>query len=176
LSFRPFIGASGHWFDQKYDFVLNPANIPSGANYILGEIKADSWAIGPRFGMNTNWIISNGFKVFGNAAFNLMYVSNKFSGIVNEQIIINQNYRINKTTIKSLRHVDELMLGLGWGSYFANDKTHFEILAAYELQYYSHTNYFMEHIIDVTNVNVIENSKPGDLYLHGLTLSARFDF
>ena len=80
---------------------------------------------------------------------------------------------ISKVEKDILRDVEELQIGLGWGSYFTSDKWHMDLSVAYEVQRYSHTNY-MSYYSQIA-LGAIE-VKSGDTYLHGLTLAARFDF
>ncbi|NGX28883.1 MAG: hypothetical protein K940chlam1_01071 [Candidatus Anoxychlamydiales bacterium] len=183
LIFRPFIGGSVHWLDEKYDFNLSYQNIP-----FFGNFATDSWAVGPRFGLGSSWLFYEGFRVFGYGAYDLLFCSNETTGSGSE----NENsghipptvnilsYTLNKDKQNILRDVTELSIGLGWGSYFCSNKWHFDFAILYEAQKYSHTNYMSRYAqtksavsnASIANVQV----KPGDLFLHGLTLTTRFDF
>ncbi len=164
LIVRPFISLSSHILDQRYELSLTTNQLYSSLT------KNDSWSIGPRFGISTNWILYKGFKLFGYGALSLLFAENEIKGSGEENLII---YNVEKVDKYILRDVQELKLGIGWESYFTHDKWHIDITAAYEAQRYSHTNY-MSYISQInTEGNEI---KSGDLYVHGLTLSARFDF
>ena len=183
LIFRPFIGGSFHWLDEKYDFTLTYQNIP-----FFGNFATDSWAVGPRFGLNSNWLFYKGFRVFGYGAYNLLFCSNETTGSGSE----NENsgltpptvnvlsYTLNKDKQNIIRDVIEISLGFGWGSYFCRDNGHFDLGISYECQKYSHTNYMSRYAQTksvVSNASIANiQVKPGDLFLHGLTLTTRFDF
>ena len=172
LALRPFIGGSAHWLDQNYSLQL--INIGTLRRNFY---KNDSWAIGPRFGIGSNWIFYKGFRLFGSGAFSLLYADNDVSGNGEENTII---FNINKRGRNALRDVEELMIGLGWCSYFSCNKWHLDLSVAYEAQRYSSTNY-MAQLAQMRSVNNagFETSnlvKPGDSFLHGLTVSARIDF
>ena len=72
------------------------------------------------------------------------------------------------------------MIGLGWGSYFCSDKWHFDLSVAYEAQRYSQTNYMAQEaqMLNIDSDRSISSGlvKPGDNFLHGLTVTARIDF
>ena len=138
--------------------------------------KNNSWSIGPRLGIGSNWIFYGNFRLFGYGSFSLLYADNDVSGNGEGNIA----YNTVKVTKKILRDVEELMIGLGWGSYFSSDKWHFDLSVAYEAQRYSHTNYMAQlaQIRNVDNAGNISTSlvKPGDSFLYGLTVTARIDF
>ncbi|NGX34169.1 MAG: hypothetical protein K1060chlam1_00519 [Candidatus Anoxychlamydiales bacterium] len=165
----PFVGLSGHWMDQSYSMSLTDGRT-SGGGVFSGLIKNDSWAIGPRFGFESKWIFYEGFRLFGYGAFALMFSENDMSGNTVES---DTAYTASKVEELIVRDVEELAIGLAWGSYFTSDKWHMDLSVAYELQRYSHTNYmsyYSQLALSGTEV------KPGDTFMHGLTLSARFDF
>ncbi|NGX34170.1 MAG: hypothetical protein K1060chlam1_00520 [Candidatus Anoxychlamydiales bacterium] len=170
---RSFVSLSFYMLDQIYDLALSvPPNPALGIDVGIfnTSIKNDSWAIGPRFGLSTSWFIYKGFNLFGSATLSLMFAENEISGLGIEDSI---TYTVKKKDIYILRDVEEFSLGLSWGSYLTHDKWHFNISAAYEAQRYSHTNYmsYVSQLNDQSN-----EVKPGDLYLHGVTIVARFDF
>jgi len=165
----PFVGLSLHWMDQNYSLQLT-SNATSNGGLYSASIKNDSWSVGPRFGFDTKWIFYEGFRLFGSGAFALMFSENDMSGTATEA---DTAYTISKVEENIVRNVQELVIGLGWGSYFTSDKWHFDLSVAYELQRYSQTN-FMSYY---SQINIESNEvKPGDTYLHGLTITARFDF
>ncbi|NGX33645.1 MAG: hypothetical protein K1060chlam4_01716, partial [Candidatus Anoxychlamydiales bacterium] len=165
----PFVGASGHWMDQNYRLTLTDSRTSSGGLYDA-FYKNKSWAVGPRFGLETKWIFYEGFRLFGYGAFALMFSENDMSGNSTE---VDSPYTISKVEEINLRDVEELQIGLGWGSYFTSDKWHMDLSVAYEVQRYSHTNY-MSYYSQLAIAGIEVN--PADTYLHGLTLTARFDF
>jgi hypothetical protein len=67
----------------------------------------------------------------------------------------------------TLRPVLETYLGLGWGSYFCDNDFHFDLSVGYDFNV--HWNY-VTRLTDMGAIN------PGNLYLHGLNVQARFDF
>ena len=78
LTFAPFVGLRGGWLDQKMRAKYcgrvddEGCAVPSCISYITTN-KSDSWLIGPRVGIDTNWHVWEGFRLFGNTAFSLFY-------------------------------------------------------------------------------------------------------
>ncbi len=171
LIVKPFMGISLHFLDQEYNFDLTTTGL------IKNSTKTDSWALGPRFGFNADWIFCKNFRLFGSTVFDLMFSENKTSASGQELGTI---YTLNTVKINNLRDVEELSIGLGWGSYFSCDNYHFDIAASYEVQRYGHTNYMAREaqIISVDGATAIGTNqvKPGDLFLHGLTVAVGFNF
>ena len=196
LTLKSFVGTQVHLLNQNYN--IQYTDKVTGAGSVTFDIpirlflKNDSWALGPRLGLGANWIFYKGFRLFGSGVLNLLYTENEISGFGSNYSKFgagnptNISFTVKKDKQTVLRDVEELMLGFGWGSYFKCDKWHFDLFVAYETQRYSHTNYIaqvaqMPDIDDDTGNLLIGNTssnlvKPGDSFLHGLTVSARFDF
>ncbi|NGX28265.1 MAG: hypothetical protein K940chlam1_00440 [Candidatus Anoxychlamydiales bacterium] len=169
--FRPYLGGSLHFFDQKYGLSLTTVSMQ------FVSIKSISWALGPRFGLNMQYFLPKNFRIFGNGAINLMYSSNKTKGLGSEQI---NDYNLIDDKKYILRDVQEIIIGFGWGKYSAKKNWYYDLILAYEAQKYSQTN-FMSRYAQTFSVEVAGNVstvlvKPGDLFLHGLTTSFRLDF
>ncbi|NGX63918.1 MAG: hypothetical protein KR126chlam6_01340 [Candidatus Anoxychlamydiales bacterium] len=198
LTLKPFIGGEVHWLDQNYNIEYTvrvggetPGDFFNMPNRLF--LKNDSWALGPRFGLGSNWIFYKGFRLFASGALNLLYSKNNISGFGNgyfkelSQDPSAISYIVPKVKKSILRDVEELMIGLGWGSYFKCDKWYFDLFVAYDAQRYSHTNY-MAQLAQIADIDNVSNSigfgghnssnlvKPGDSFLHGLTITARLDF
>ncbi|NGX52436.1 MAG: hypothetical protein KR126chlam5_00734 [Candidatus Anoxychlamydiales bacterium] len=161
---RPFISLSSHRLDQRYDLSLTTTQLYSSST------KNDSWSIGPRIGFSTSWFFYKEFNLFGQVALSLLFAENEISGSGDENLI---TYNLKKVDKYILRDVEELKIGFGWGAYFTSNKWHFNLSLAYEAQRYSHSNYMSY----VSQINLEANEvNPGDLFLHGLTIAARFEF
>jgi len=173
---RASFGPSFNVVNERYKMHFVYDNTPRETN-----IKNDSWALGPRLGIDLEWNFYKNFKMFTNADLNLLFASNEVSGkgIINA-FAVDTQYKFNKYKKYILRDIEELSLGFKWGSYFASDRWHIDFSAAYEVQRYANVNYMskyaqMRTIDNINNVSV-NQIKPGDTYLHGLTLSTKIDF
>ena len=66
----------------------------------------------------------------------------------------------------------DMSIGLGWGSYFACQDYHFDLLAPYDFNVMWGQN-MMRQLVSSYSYTV---GAPGDLQIQGLTVTARFDF
>ncbi|MBN1914914.1 MAG: hypothetical protein JW769_03390 [Parachlamydiales bacterium] len=161
LTFFPFVGLRGGWIDQKYKIdYLTLAAVATDIKY-----TSDSWLLGPRAGLNTNWLIGEGFRVFGNTAAGLYYQDFKVKGrestthFQDEPSYITPNF--------------ELDLGLGWGTYFSNSDWHIDLSASYDFQIFWNQNE-MRSLKDL--IGVATDGSASDLLLQGLTVKLALDF
>jgi hypothetical protein len=180
LSFKPYIGLRAGWIHQRYranytyshEYVEDYYNI-----YLRSHYKSQSWLLGARIGLDTNWHFGEGFRLFGDTAASLFY--QRFKTNVNtirdeneEADVAFSNYTM-KEKEGYLNPNFEIALGLGWGSYFCDDNWHIDLSAAYEFHIFWDQN-MMRKLLDYNNYAA--DPTPGDLILHGLTVSLRLDF
>ncbi|NGX56543.1 MAG: hypothetical protein K1060chlam5_00786 [Candidatus Anoxychlamydiales bacterium] len=174
LTMNLFYGLKTGWIDQNLVSTMIYSSSP-----VKTTAKSDSWLFGPRLGLNSNFIFCDTFRIFGDFAASLFY--QKFSDVkINEELVTDASSLVinTKTTFKNINYATELAIGLGWGTYFDNNNWYFDISAAYELQSYFNQNRMrsLKEGIDFVTGATTDWSKPADLVMHGLTLTARFDF
>lgn len=172
LIFKPSFGLRGGWIDQKY--VSNAMLFNSERLVFINNFrknKLESWLVGPRATLETDWKLAYHFRVFGNAGAAITYQEFKTSFFETNSIdsIINGN---DKT--KYLTPNADLALGLGWGNYFCNYEWYFDLCIGYEFNYFWNQN-FMRNFNDFSTF-FGPDADEGNLYFHGLTLTARLDF
>src|SRR3990167_7296307 len=182
LKFRTFFGARGAWIIQNvYAQYINTSFSNSSAPVeVPGTLsvysRSHSWAVGPRIGLDTNWDLGVGIRMFGNANADILYtkyntqdktnflVSSTVSPYTSGQTI----YFINSERLSGLRTHFDLELGFGWGTYFDNNNWHVDLAAAYGF-----------HVFFDQNMLITAEPEAfplGNLYAHGLTFDLRFDF
>ena len=177
LTFKPYVGLRAGWVDQKYRADYRHLVVAFYSNS-----KSDSWLLGPRIGLDTNWHFGEGCRLFGNTAASLFYQRFKTNielvRLDLEEPILNF-LRTMKEKEGYFNPNFEIALGLSWGSYFCDDSWHIDLSAAYEFHIFWDQN-MMRKILDYNNVSGIgynnSDPTPGDLILHGLTVSLRLDF
>jgi hypothetical protein len=134
-----------------------------------------SWALGPKFGFDANWLLGYGVKFLSNMSASVLYTrytgdfssSTTGTGKVITAFSGNSSVSINESNFGRLRPVLESYLGLGWGSYFGDNSFRLDLSIGYD---------FNVHFDYVTNMTTPGGSGPSNLYLHGLNVQARFDF
>lgn len=168
LYFKPFFGLRAAWIDQQWN-----ADYFVSSFFVETNSKSDSWAIGPRTGIDSNWLWGVGFYGVGNVSASLLYTRYRVQHI--EKSITDPNVtRFNTSEkIDTLRPNLEFNLGFGWGTYFIGNKFHIDLKARYDFLLFFYQN-MMRNLNDMYN-NQFTNTNT-DLYLHGLTVKAQFDF
>ena len=170
LTFRPFMAARAAWIRQNLS--VNYSNEKTLSFDSSVHQKSQNWGIGPRTGVYTNWLIGEGFRFYGNAAGDVLFTqfTKNYSKVINSDNIANSN--VHQKTLNTLRTHVELELGFGWESYFDNNNWHVDLTAGYGFQTFFDQNMFR----NFSNSYANSNSPNGNLYMHGLTATARFDF
>jgi len=186
LTFHPFFGMRGAWIIQdvnvqyinsSFSNASSPLEVP-GTLTVIERIH--SWGLGPRIGLDTNWNLGVGIRLFGNANADLLYtkytLQNKINFLVSQTVGSHTNgsqlYTITHEDVSALRAHLDLEMGFGWGTYFDNNNWHFDLAAAWGFQAFFDQNMFTRFFH--SPVHKLEPT--GNLYAQGLTFTARFDF
>jgi len=186
LTFHPVIGARGSWITQSTSVhYRNPANSGlTGTNsgvialYSSQDVysRVHSWGVGPRTGIESNWLLGEGIRIYGNGYADLLYtkykLQNKTVYTLNSTGVVQSV--ISKDRVGAIRTHLDLELGLGWGSYFDNNNWHIDLSAGYGFQVFFDQNMFRSFSDDI--VVASGNVANGDMTVQGLTVKARLDF
>lgn len=194
LSIKPFIGVRTGAIDQKYKVTYQLSIIePDGINNITvnTKVKSDSWLLGPRCGFGTKWYIKNCFSLIGEGAISLFYQRLRLKCNCSNEFSHGLPILITFNTDKIIRQVSaslESNLGFEIGSYFSNKKYHYSFALTYDWSIYLYQNW-MRTLVNNSNSPVFaanqgldssefayNDSSPGNLIFHGLTLTAGLDF
>ena len=173
LVFRSHYGLKINFIKQK---------MSTDINYVLqgtlttpkSSALQKSWAIGPRVGCDMKYLLGAGFRFFGSPTFALLYQD--FSKIrFNQDTPTTPTTKLHnaKNSERQLTSNPTANIGFGWGSYFGDNKWHFDIALGYDFEAFLNQNQMAKLVSAHTN---IYNDMFGDLFLHGYTLSVRFDF
>ena len=171
LIFIPHAGFRGGWLDQK----IQAEYIPTADTTVTihSNNDFDNWLFGPRAGIDANWELGVGFRLFTNIATALLYQSNTVK-LYQENYTdpttadINEIYKPTQITPNL-----EAALGLGWGTYFDKNNWHFDLCIGYEFHIFWKQN-LLRKVMNTNFAPVL--TKSNDLNLHGLLVTGRFDF
>jgi hypothetical protein len=174
LTFRPSAGARVAWINQHrkefFTSILNPALA------LTDHENTNSWGIGPRLSLDMNWMVGQGFRLFGNGEFDILFsryhtkAHSEF--LLSGSTALQNNYQQNN--INGLRPHIDLELGFGWGAYLCNHEWHIDFGASYGYQIFWNQNMFhWPYGQGANNRWVMSN---GSLMVHGLTVTAKLDF
>jgi len=176
LCFLYFIGLRYGLIRQNLDVDYineNPANFFIFPSTFI-EQSSHSWGIGPRMGLSSNWRLCKNFRLYGNAELDLLFTQYDLRSKQTSQVAVANQYIVKRDDANYLRVHTELCLGLGWGSYFSNNRYHFDISADYSFQAFFDQNMFRTPVsAQAVGKSFLSN---GNLYMNGLTVTARFDF
>ncbi len=187
LTVQPFFGARGAWIRQSLDteYIGSTTYLNSAPTSSNGWLKTTvnnesvSWGIGPRTGFESNWLLGYGTRFIGNASGDILYT--RYSLRQDQQAAyfaaqdatapITSNAAVSQT-IDYLRGHADFELGIGWGTYFDNNNWHIDLAATYGFQVFWDQNMFRNF-----EDSYVKSFAPnGNLYVHGLTMTADFDF
>lgn len=166
-------GVRSAWIDQnrtaKYSDILR-----SELEGINRE-KTTSFGIGPRICLETEWIVTEGFKLIERSGFDILFTQYTTKGhstnLFDEQTTLRTNTK--HTHINTLRPHIDIELGVGWETYFERHQLHLDLSTTYGFQVFWNQNMFP---FSSGSPNIHFNTPNGDLYINGLTLTAKLEF
>lgn len=174
LFIRTFFGAEGGWIDQKL-FVNYNTTQTGILETIPYEGDSCNWCAGPRLGIQTEWETSCFFKFIADGSISVLYTEydNKYlnqtiEGEGTAATIDTNEVRFHNMCF--LRPHLNLLFGVSWGNYVHCNSWFFDVLVGYEANVFFDQNPFGkpdDTLYTFTN---------GNLYLHGLVISATVEF
>jgi len=170
LTVTPFGGLRALWLRQK--FTLTGIDDIAPATRISTN-RSNSWALGPVTGVGGHWLLGGGFRFEGNALASLLYT--RYTKIWNsDEPLPNRIFKSSWKNVGAVRPAAQLNLGLGWGRYFhgCNRDCYLDISIDYEFLEFWSQNMMRNFVESLGGFS----GDIGDLQIHGLTATARFDF
>lgn len=143
---------------------------------IQSSNHSHSWAIGPRVGCESQCLFPRGFRLQGDMALSLLYT--QYTSVTHSEDVASTTYNPGPYTASyndysCLRPQLDLSLGISWGKYLYDQDYHIDFSADYDFMIFWAQN-MMRKLLDDTLTGT--GPSASDLYLHGLTVTGRFDF
>ncbi len=183
LTFSPFLGLRSGWLDQHFygNYVAYDISSSNQPYLISSKSKQHSWTLGPRVGFFGDWLLGSGFRLCAEAAGAILYqhFHNSFLDTFSTIGFLNTPGSYFKQNKNTLNPNLDCELSLGYGTYFANNKWHFDLTAGYSFQIFFYQNRLTVLSVDESNVSdnvYFDAYTPANLILHGLNVAMRFDF
>lgn len=179
LSFRPAIGIRADWIRQRLNgSAVNDGSTGAGSVDTMTTVqRTTSWALGPQVKFDANWMVGQGFRLYSAAEGDILYTNyTRLSSKETHTAVPGATYNqeISQHSIGYLRPHFDVELGLGWGTYFDNNNWHVDLSAGYGFQVFFDQNMFRRFD---SSVQLGSSTAPnGNLYIQGLTATAKFDF
>lgn len=131
--FNPHFGLRFAWLNHHYGAHYSGTGIVSDPNNIF-HAKNDFWGVGARFGVDTDWMLGYGFKLFANASTSIL--SGKFK--INEKFTLPSSVPAINVNLTDDFHMNvpnlEISLGADWGTYLDCNRYYLCFRAGYEFQ------------------------------------------
>lgn len=194
LVLRPYIGLRGARITQTYlvNSETNNAAAPGESNSFISQSKsrANLLAVGPRLGVDMEFAIACGFKVFGQAASSLVFgrfdrhskEHNKQFGTFSEEDTVDFYYQSKNGLDHCSRAITDLAVGLKWNGCVASCN---QIYALQLMLAWEHHMFYRLNTLDFASqgfairsgeLTGASSKKFGDLSTQGLTVSAQLGF
>lgn len=179
LTFMPHIGLRALWMDQKYkaEYFCLDFSLLNESILLNSTSSFSSWAIGARGGIDTNWNFCAGIRFFGNTNLSILYTDYDSIKSDSDALITTATDQFQakgsfSTDACFLRPETDIALGVGWGDYFCCNSFYFDMAFAYEF----HVFWDQNMLPNSGDYSTIPSALRGNLYLHGLSITARLDF
>ena len=140
--------------------------------------KNDYWGVGTKFGINTEWLITCGWKLLANWSTSMLYgnfdVTQEAAADTSKGNLsyrLKHDFNIDKPNM-------EYQIGIGWGRHFQNQSYHFGFQVMWEFQQWWDQNNLRKLYQDDVTVAAWANDtvSRGDLTLSGVSVRMIFDF
>lgn len=182
LALRPFLAARCAVVNQKldntYEGLFDEGELTTSNEQV--NMKDNYTSFGPRIGLNGEWMFTDNFSLFGNAA---------IAGLYGKVKVHERDYEYTSTSDEpvegTVRHakddyfagkaISDLALGLRWATKFKDDRYGLAINLAWEHHMFFNFNNFPIWETEGA-LNYRDVKSHGDLSLQGLSIGLKFDF
>ncbi len=171
--FNPHFGLRFAWIDQEYGVNYGGATIASQATPIKYKAENDFWGVGARVGMNTDWLLGYGFKIFTNLSSSILagWFDNtiKYGTAALETVTLSSKPQV---VVPNL----ELAAGFDWGTTLGNCGGYYlDFRAGYEFQIWWDQWNTRQFVTGVADGNFNNVPTYGNLSLNGFTFKVQLD-
>lgn len=196
-------GLRAAWIRQEYDASYsNTSTENNGGNNDDNNVafnysqtnNTKNWGVGPRLGLDLNWKFWSCFRAFIDSSASILFTKYTTDSIsASYELTSSTMSNAPQSTTASFCNIDdpfyvlpqtEMTIGLGWGTPFCCDRYFFDLEVGYTFNVFWSQNQF--HSFGGNHYTNRGGGAPdslsafqtrcGNLYLHGLTITARLDF
>jgi len=171
------MGLRAQWISQNYSWSSSEIIIHMGESPHTETVNTDvsaasgqtSWSLGPKFALNTNWLLGYGIKILGNISQSMLYTSYNTGdnlSFTRADGTTSSTSMIGLHNYGTVSPVTESFLGLAWGSYFCDSAFHMDLSVGYDFNvYWNHNMVF-----------AATSQTESNMYIQGMNIQLRFDF
>ncbi len=172
--FVPKGGLRVSWIEQSLQISASHiVNVATSSPTVESSNKSRSWGIGPRAFLESRWLGGGGIRLQGAVGTSLLFT--QFNRVSHSEDQISLSYPVSYaiSDYNCLSPMAEMNLGIGWVKRAFQNRFRFDLSAIYEFNYLWGQN----RMRSLNDLNIVGScGATGDLYLHGLTVTGRFDF
>jgi len=190
LTLRPFVGVRAAAFNQTLNVDYRGGTFVEGTSAVLQEIhmKNNFFGVGLRTGLNSQWMFTQEWSFYGNAAISLVYgrfevAQGEFGG---EEDVAGSLTTLNIEDIfRAARAITDLAFGIRYDHDFETSNYHLALWLGWE-QHIAFNQNQLAHYNSITGTAYTGPPTPatyttyvpenGDLTYEGFTLGISFDF
>lgn len=171
LIFNPHFGLRFALIDQDYN-VNYGSTTPT--NHIKYQVENDFFGVGARFGVNTDWILGCGFKMYSNLSTSLL--AGWFDNSQKYTIATPSGENVKLTNKPQVVVPNlELAAGFDWGTRLGNCKYYLDFRAGYEFQIWWDQWNQRQFVTGAVDGNYNSVPTRGDLTMNGFTFKIQLD-
>lgn len=169
LTIEPLMGLKAAFIKQDFDLSTTLFDFTWESQTV--STKTISWGIGPRLGLQANYLLGWGFSLFGDLSTSLLYTTynNLRLDYANSAGISSFT---NNNGAKLIQPVIDTGIGLSFGSYVGRKSFFINLTAAYNFSAFFSQN-MGRSLVSVATGQV---GMPANLYLQGVSLGLAFLF
>ena len=177
LSFQPAFGARGAWMRQRFNTTAQGSGINgAGTDKYVNANRYYSWGVGPSASLKTNWMLGYGLDLVADLQADLLFRQFNIHQSFQDTTTSLNNTHFNQHHLYTVRPHTDFELGIEYGTYFDNNNWHVELGATYGFQVFWSENVFRKFTGASLSAPMNSFQPNGNMYIHGLTATARLDF
>jgi len=168
LTLSPTGGLRGLFLRQTMDVTLSELTAPTS---ISSANSSHSWAVGPKCGVNSHWLVWRGLRFEGQMDASILYT--RYTSIVNTETVAGVGSASSSASdFSAVRPAVDMGLGLGYGAYMFRNSFYFDLAVRYDFSQFWSQNVMRNFASQLQG----RDDAIGDLHMHGLTITLRCDF
>ncbi|HSX10361.1 MAG TPA: Lpg1974 family pore-forming outer membrane protein [Chlamydiales bacterium] len=186
LTVRPNFGARAAFIRQHYHVTYEAQSFDSDAadsREVNVFANTHNWGVGVKTGLDTNWMIGQGFRMFGCSEADILFTRyTKLSSAETAVALASATegatgfpaIHVHQSKHNTVRTHFDIQLGFGWGTYWDCNNWYTDVMLGYEFQVFFDQNMFRHFDDDVMQLN--STMPNGNLYTQGLTAQFSLTF
>ncbi len=169
--FNPHVGFRGGWISQH--FSVDYSGAPGGGHRAVHHGENDFWGVGIRTGIDTDWMITRGFSIFGNVAGSILYGKFRVDQMLQVPDADEASFVVADRHYMNVPNA-EIAMGVAWGQRIFQDRYYISLKAGYEFHVWFDQLNMRRFFQDSTSFANDVVSR-GNLTLNGVSFRASLD-